>query len=288
MGATSLVLIGAVALAAQATGDPFLGKWRMDPEKSVFSPGPVPLLQEAFYEDTGDGAVKLRSTSHYPDGPRFTMTWTARFDGKEYPVTGSPLYDTIAYRRLDTHTVEFTLRKDGKVVSHGRRVLAADGKSYTNYAEGIDEKGRPFKNASVYVKRDPFLGTWQLDTAAGNTNASGRNRAVSITATYSEAPGGAVHFKADVVYPEQSFTMSWTAKTDGAEYPVSGTPMYDTVVYKPVDARTVEFTLKKAGKVISHGRRVLAEDEMSYTNHAERTEPDGTRSKGEAVYRRIR
>jgi hypothetical protein len=280
-----LALCCAALLDAQS--DPCLGRWRMDPKLSKFDPGPPPVLQESFYWDAGQGMTGFRATIEYGGRPRFTMTWRARYDGKPYAVTGSPLYDTITYRRIDERTVEFDLRKGGKSVSKGRRVLAADGRSYTNHAEGIDAEGRRFRNASVYVKRDPFLGRWKLDPARSESNARRDQQALSITADYEEAEEGAVRFTATAIYPTQTFTMSWTARYDGRTYAVTGSPMYDSVRYEKIDERTVGFTLSKGGKAVSKGRRVLSEDGSSYTNFAERVEADGSRNIGKAVYVRV-
>ena len=139
-------------LAPAAEPDPCLGRWKMDLSKTKYDPGPLPKGIECRYQDAGSGANRFEATVRQASGRTFTMTWTARYDGKDYPVKGSPIYDTIVHRRIDRRTVHFTLKKDGKPVSQGRRVLSEDGNTYFNYADGVNEDGTPFHNVGVYVR----------------------------------------------------------------------------------------------------------------------------------------
>jgi flavin-dependent dehydrogenase len=57
-----------------------------------------------------------------------------------------------SYTKVDDHTMDFTIKKDGKVTITGRIVVAADGKTRTVTASGTGPKGKKFKNVAVYDK----------------------------------------------------------------------------------------------------------------------------------------
>ena len=81
------------------------------------------------------------------------MQSTANFDGKDYPVTGAPDFDTVVQKRIDTHTIEFTRKKAGKVASTATRVVSKDGKTSTVTDKGVNAKGEKFSNTLVYDKQ---------------------------------------------------------------------------------------------------------------------------------------
>src|SRR5215467_1585441 len=49
------------------------------------------------------------------------------YDGKDYPVTGIPDWDTIARKRINAYKMEITHKKAGKVVSTATSVVSKDG-----------------------------------------------------------------------------------------------------------------------------------------------------------------
>ena len=79
--------------------------------------------------------------------------WSGKFDGKDYPVTGSPDSDARSYTKVNDRTLQFTAKKNGKVVATGRTVVSADGKSRTATVSGTTAKGKKFKNVVVYDKQ---------------------------------------------------------------------------------------------------------------------------------------
>jgi flavin-dependent dehydrogenase len=97
--------------------------------------------------------VKVTIDGTDKDGKPTHNEWTGKFDGKDYAVTGDPKSDMRAYKKVDDHTLAFTVKKDGKTTITGRIVVAADGKSRTVTAKGTDEHGKQFKNVSAYDKQ---------------------------------------------------------------------------------------------------------------------------------------
>jgi hypothetical protein len=104
------------------------------------------------YEAVGD-QVKVTVEGTDAKGKPARNEWTGRFDGKDYPVTGDPTSDMRSYKRVNDRTLEFTARKNRKVMVTGRVVVSADGKSRTVTTSGTTPKGKKFKNTAVYDKQ---------------------------------------------------------------------------------------------------------------------------------------
>ena len=49
--------------------------------------------------EASDGGVKVTTTGEYMDGTPINGSFTAKYDGKEYPVTGAP-WDTISIKQI--------------------------------------------------------------------------------------------------------------------------------------------------------------------------------------------
>jgi hypothetical protein len=79
------------------------------------------------------------------DGARMTVHIQARFDGHEYPVSGSPLADAITYTRPDRYTITGIGKKNGSVSLTETLRASRDGGlltlSYSIYA-GAQELAR--------------------------------------------------------------------------------------------------------------------------------------------------
>jgi hypothetical protein len=76
----------------------------------------------------------MRTVKYSMTPEHFTMHWNgqsydAKFDGKEYPVTGDPGHTTVSVKRIDDNTVEETDHRQGKVVDEIRLAAAKDGKT---------------------------------------------------------------------------------------------------------------------------------------------------------------
>ena len=58
------------------------------------------------------------------------IEYRADFD-HEYPVMGTPAYDTIQLKRIDAYTAEAVLSHAGRVFGTARRVVSPDGRALT-------------------------------------------------------------------------------------------------------------------------------------------------------------
>jgi hypothetical protein len=102
-------------LSAQAS-DPRIGTWKLNVAKSKYSPGPAPPALTVNVEPSGQGE-KVTTEFVNADGTRTTIEYTANFDGKDYPLTGSQIADTVSLKRSNARTTVRTDKKGGKVAN---------------------------------------------------------------------------------------------------------------------------------------------------------------------------
>jgi len=126
-----------------------LGTWQLNLEKSTFSPGPAPRGQLRIYARDGDGE-RLTAKGVDANGEPVLVQYRARYDGKDYAMTGSSNGDTITLRRIDDHTTESTQKKAGVVAITSTRVVSRDGKMLTATSTGTDSKGQKVDSVMVF------------------------------------------------------------------------------------------------------------------------------------------
>ena len=149
------LMVGVILWGNQASAqqtDPFIGTWKINVEKSKFSPGPP--LKSGFvkYEPTADGMTKTTADLVAGDETKQHIEYTAKDDGKDYPITGMPTVDTVSVKKIDANTVERTDKKDGKVVGTVTRRISSDGKTITVTIQGSNAQGQPVNNTVVLEK----------------------------------------------------------------------------------------------------------------------------------------
>jgi len=137
----------ALLLAADAR----LGTWKFNPAKSKFDPGPAYKSRTVKVEAAGEG-IKVSVDGVTADGKPDVYSYTAQYDGKDNPVVGNPLADTIAYKKIDDYTTEATTKKGGQVAAQVAILVAKDGKTMTVTTKGTNAKG-PFTNVAVYDRQ---------------------------------------------------------------------------------------------------------------------------------------
>ena len=131
--------------------DPNMGTWKLNEAKSKLPPGAT-KNNTVVFEAAGDN-VKITVDGVAGDGKPVHHEWTGKYDTKDYPVTGDPNQDTRSYKKTGDRTVEFDVKKDGKVTLTGRVVVAADGKSRTVTSTTTDSSGKKVTSTSVYDKQ---------------------------------------------------------------------------------------------------------------------------------------
>ena len=138
---------GVVCLAQDA----FMGTWKLKEKKSEFSPE-APKNSTVVYEAEGD-KVRVTVDSVANDGKATHYTWIGKFDGQSYPVIGDQNSDARSYTPIDDHILGFNVMKGRKVLTSGRIVVSADGKSRTVTMSGTDASGHKFSSNEIYEKQ---------------------------------------------------------------------------------------------------------------------------------------
>jgi hypothetical protein len=114
--AVGVVLGIGVSDPSAQMSDPRIGTWKLNVEKSKYSPGPAPQSVMVKVEPAGQGE-KTTTDFVNADGTRTTTEYTANFDGKNSPLTGSQFgADMVSLRRINAQTTERTDKKGDKVV----------------------------------------------------------------------------------------------------------------------------------------------------------------------------
>ena len=109
-----MMCFAGVALCA-AADSAMLGTWKLNEAKSKIPAGASKSVT-VVYEAAGDD---LKCTIDGVDGagkPTHTE-WTGKIDGKDYPVTGDPNQSTRSLKKINAHSFEVTIKKDGKVLT---------------------------------------------------------------------------------------------------------------------------------------------------------------------------
>jgi hypothetical protein len=146
-----MLAAGGGALRAQA-GNPFVGVWELDRFNSVYEPiSMAPERRILTLEAAGDGVKSTTRT--WRNAVAADVTYTAGFDGKDYPTAAAGA--TVAFKRVNPTTVERTAKLNGSVAETQTWSVSADGKTLTIKAEGTDTAGSAFSSTQIYRRTSP-------------------------------------------------------------------------------------------------------------------------------------
>jgi hypothetical protein len=149
----TVTLLVALALSVTvAVADQHSGTWKMNPAKSKYSPGPA-AKNLTLKVDSDEKGVKIDSEGTDGEGNPTHVQYDAKFDGKDYPVTGIPYGDMVVVKRIDANTIQTTIKKGDQVVMTVTAKVSADGKTRTSTFKGKDAQGHAVHNVVVYDKQ---------------------------------------------------------------------------------------------------------------------------------------
>src|SRR4051812_50026030 len=129
-----------------------IGPWKLNLEKSTFTPGPPPKSQTLNFKGVGQD---LKNTAETIDaqGQATKIVFMHIYDGKPHPTTGNPLFDATTYTRVDDHHVKWVRSKADKPVQTGSNEISADGKIFTVSTEGVGANGQSISSVAVYERQ---------------------------------------------------------------------------------------------------------------------------------------
>ena len=102
-----LAVVLAMSLGSFAAESPFSGTWKLNPAKSLRPAA----KRDVAVVDADENGLKFNEDMVDDKDQPMKLSYVAKFDGKDYPVTGTPDVDSISYRRINAHTLKGTLRK---------------------------------------------------------------------------------------------------------------------------------------------------------------------------------
>jgi hypothetical protein len=137
---------------AAVAADQHSGTWKMNPAKSKYSPGPAAKSVKLKIEADENG-IKIDAEGTDGDGNHTHVAYDAKFDGKDYPVTGVANADTVSVKRVGADTIQATMKKGDQVVMTVTSKVPTDGKTRTSTFHGKDAQGRTVHNVVVYDKQ---------------------------------------------------------------------------------------------------------------------------------------
>ena len=134
-----------------------------------------------------------------------------------------------------------------------------------------------------FAQADPFVGTWVLNTLKSRF-LLGSLPPKEQTVIY-EAVGQGLKVSAKGTDAAGKPTLTeYTANYDGRDYPVTGNPDWDAISLKRGDSFTVQFTRKRAGKVVQTGSNVVSRDGKARTITATGVNAQGQNIKTVGIY----
>ena len=232
------LLCGAVGFA-QSSLD---GTWKFDMSQSKFSPKPF-----VFYISQG----WYHCVSCNP-------AYDVQADGQDHAVTGHA-FDTMSVTIVDPHTMSSVSKKGANVGEEATATVSADGKMLTIKETDHPANGSAPSTFEASFKRVGIApsgvhatsGQWQELKAQGSDNA--------LTVTYK--------MNGEELTMNAPTGETYTAKLDGADYPVKNSYGYDAVSLKRIDANTIEETDKRGGKVTDVSRITVAGKTLKIVDH---------------------
>ncbi len=151
-----VVLTLGVGSSVFAQDDAHIGTWKLNFEKSKSTPAPTgqrPQSVVRIYEPFEGKGIKATFVTITSDGKKTTSSYSAHFDGKEHPYTGTTNLTSIVLKRVDRYTWEATNKGAEKATTIGTNTVSKDGKTLTWTFKGTNAQGQPVSGVQVFEKQ---------------------------------------------------------------------------------------------------------------------------------------
>ena len=216
-----LLVLSLVTVTLRAANDPFVGKWKLNPDKSTLTDemkvSAVGPNKYGFDFGSGDSEIIV-------------------VDGIDQPgLDGS----TLAVTAEGPNNWKVVRKKDGRMQISAIWTLSADGNTLHDNFTGYQSNGSTFRLDYLYARTagsSGFSGTW-------DSNSAKVDSAVEIEVQPHEDDG--------LSFIDAAQKSTKNMKFDGKDYPVEGpnAAAGSTSSARRVNASTLEFTEKLNGKV---------------------------------------
>ena len=145
-----LILVAGALYAA----DPFEGTWKLNESKSKLTRGTGKNTKVVYDSRLIRDKMTITTDGVDADGKPVHSEWKGRFNGKDYEVSGDPNSDMRSYTKVNDQTLNMISKKGGKVVSQGRIVVSADGKSRVVTLNGTTARGKGLRTRPFTTKNN--------------------------------------------------------------------------------------------------------------------------------------
>lgn len=258
MRAWQMRIIGAAALATftllgadapKVDLQAFVGVWR---ESAARSHRVQSAAATYSFTAQPDGTLVLASRA----GSAPATKTIIHLDGKERPVADAK--DVVSVWMIQrSGTYEQVTKRAGKPIRNVRWTVTPNGQTATVEDRAIDANGRESATQSVLTRvagnGATLIGTWK---------ASGAAPLAAWVIRYDAAPDGTVRYSNSVT------GVSYAAKLDGKEYPVSGPqgPTGVQVTLRPAGGRKIFKLMRQGGRTIAESTVTVSADGKSMTD----------------------
>ena len=235
--ASFFALLSVITVSALAADDPFVGKWKFDPDKSQMNGLDYKI------EDAGGGQYKFI----FGDDVE-----TLTLDGKGHVTKYG---DTWSIKATGPNSWDSTTERDGKVTTKSKWTVSADNQTFTSTDENMRPDGTTGKTEAIFKRTGGttgLAGTWQTTSV----------KILSPTSMTIEKWQGAGYSRTSAVFKE---TLQFNL--DGKEYSPKGprVPPGMTVSAKKIDDHSMELTSKLKGKTIETDKYEVSADGKTLT-----------------------
>ena len=136
------------------TADPLIGTWTLDVFKSTYYTGEPPLRRTITFEAVADGIKQTMETTRqgFNISETVKVEYTAKLDGKDYPIKNSGL-DTVALKRINPTTVERIGKIKDKATETATMKLSNNGRTLTIVTKGVSDTGAEYSRDEVFNRQ---------------------------------------------------------------------------------------------------------------------------------------
>jgi len=151
LGLAVLIFFVILSGKAQEQTDPRLGTWKLNVEKSKYTPGPAPASETRSYATDGS-VVTVNIEDVDSNGRHSKLNYFGQDNGKDYLLLGVPFADAITTRRINANVFETDTKNKGQVIGTAKTEISKDGKVMT-ITSTLNSGGQTVNNVAVFDKQ---------------------------------------------------------------------------------------------------------------------------------------
>ena len=147
------LVFGQSVKSDEAWLEPWLGTWKLNFNKSKYSPNSILPRSETYVLARWKDGLKLTVSGETAEGKSRHDECYLRYDGAEYTCNPSLPTQTILFWRVNDRALERVIKRDGAITRAASLVLSPDGKTETRTVHETDSQGKWVTDIFVYDKQ---------------------------------------------------------------------------------------------------------------------------------------